>query len=83
MNQAAPVEAHLVALRTIAEARHLLTEVVTSSESFNYRKAKEGLKQLDRLIRELAREEARLRGAAASNAGVNIVPFPTVPAQPQ
>ena len=32
-----------------------------SSESFNYPRAKEGLKKLQRMIRKLGREEARLR----------------------
>ena len=50
-----------LALRTISEARRILEEVVTSSESFNYPKAKQGLKELQRVIRELGREEARLR----------------------
>ena len=65
-----------LALRSIAEARHILTEVVTSSESFNYRKAKEGLKELDRIIRELGREEARLRAAGNPSDCAKVVPFP-------
>jgi hypothetical protein len=42
-----------LALRTISETRRIVEEVVTSSESFNYPKAKEGLKELQRMIREL------------------------------
>ena len=49
------------ALRRITKARQILEEVVISSESFDYRKAKQGLIDLQRIIRELGREEARLR----------------------
>lgn len=73
MTEPAP---NLLALRSIAEARHILTEVVTSSETFNYHKAKEGLKQLDRIIRDLGREEARLRAGGKSSDCAKVVPFP-------
>jgi hypothetical protein len=56
----------LLALRKISEARRILEEVVTSSESFDYPKAKEGLKELQRMIRDLGREEARLRANRVS-----------------
>ena len=66
------------ALRRITEARRILEEVVISSESFDYRKAKQGLKDLQRMIRELGREEARLRGGAANGivASAQVLPFP-------
>jgi hypothetical protein len=74
-----------VALRTVAEARRILEEVVTSSESFNYPKAKSGLKELQRLIRVLGREEARLRAHPSQilptlptlpGDSAKVVPFP-------
>jgi hypothetical protein len=75
MDQSFPPD-NLKALRSIAEARHILTEVVTSSESFDYRKAKEGLLHLDRIIRELGREEARLRAIGNTSDCAKVVPFP-------
>jgi hypothetical protein len=63
------------ALRRITEARRILEEVVISSESFDYPKAKAGLKELDRMIRELGREEARLR-ASATETGAQVLLFP-------
>ena len=61
------------ALRRLTEARQILEEVVLSSESFDYRKAKQALKDLQRIIRELGREEARLR---AEGPGAQVLPFP-------
>lgn len=63
------------ALRRITEARQILEGVVISSENFDYRRAKAGLKQLQRMIRELGREEARLR-ASVTETGAQVVPFP-------
>ena len=66
------------ALRRITRARQILEEVVISSESFDYRKAKQGLKDLQRMIRELGRDEARLRAGAATGivASAQVLPFP-------
>ena len=71
-------EPTLLALRTISEARRILEEVVTSSESFDYIRAREGLKTLQRMIRELGREEARLRASASQtpHCGAEVLPFP-------
>ena len=72
-------------LRAISEARRILEEVVTSSESFNYPKAKSGLEELQRMIRILGREEARLRASPKQiiptlptlrGDGAKVVPFP-------
>lgn len=76
MNSAASRESNLGALRSIAEARHILTEVVISSETFDYQKAKQGLKKLDRIIRRLGREEARLRAVSSTVDCAKVVPFP-------
>jgi hypothetical protein len=66
------------ALRRITKARQILEEVVISSESFDYRKAKQGLNDLQRIIRELGREEARLRAGDGldEETGARVVPFP-------
>ena len=75
-----------LALRAVSEARRILEEVVTSSESFNYPKAKSGLEKLQRMIRILGREEARLRASPKQiiptlptplrGDGAKVVPFP-------
>lgn len=75
MDLAENVPANAQALRRITEARQILEEVVISSESFDYRRAKAGLKELERMIRELGREEARLR-ASATEPGAQVLPFP-------
>ena len=68
----------LLALSRITEARQILEEVVISSEKFDYRRAKTGLKELQKMVRELGREEARLRSVSicAEGAGADVVPFP-------
>ena len=75
MNLTENISATTQALRRITEARRILEEVVISSESFDYRKAKAGLKELERMIRELGREEARLL-ASATQPGAQVLPFP-------
>jgi hypothetical protein len=79
MNKPSFEDSALVALRCITQAHRVLEDVVTSSESFDYRKAKKGLKDLQKLIRELGREEARLRAGLVYNAtaSAQVVPFPT------
>jgi hypothetical protein len=66
------------ALRRITKARRILEEVVLSSESFDYRKAKQGLIDLQRIIRELGREEARLRAddVTEEETGARVLRFP-------
>jgi hypothetical protein len=67
-----PIE---IALREIAETRRLLESLVTSSESFDYFRAKATLEELRLKIRVLGRIEAELvdqRPAAPER----IVPFP-------
>ena len=68
----------LTALHSITKARQVLEEVILSSESFDYRKAKQALKDLQKLIRELGREEARLRAELDNihDPSAQVVPFP-------
>jgi hypothetical protein len=49
-----------LALREITETRRLLETLITSSETFDYPKAKVALRELDRKVRELANLEGRL-----------------------
>ena len=78
MNQRPDQHPAGTALAKLIQARNILQEVVTSSESFNYPKAKAGIAQLERMIRDLGREEARLRGVARSSppAPSKVIPFP-------
>lgn len=64
-----------VALRSLTRARRALEGVITGSESFDYPKAKQALKELDLAIRELAREEARLRSQVKVSSA-QIIEFP-------
>lgn len=52
-----------LAIRKISETRHLLALVVTSSENFDYPKAKSALADLELKIRELARIQSKLESA--------------------
>ena len=49
-----------LAIRKISETRHLLSLVVTSSESFDYLKAKSALADLELKLRELGRIQSKL-----------------------
>jgi hypothetical protein len=49
-----------LALREITETRRLLETLITSSEGFDYPKAKVALQELNRKVRDLAKLEGRL-----------------------
>lgn len=76
MNQPTFTDPTRQALSKITKARQILDEVVTSSESFDYPKAKKGLKELQKMIRELSREEARLCASFNAGSTAHVVPFP-------
>jgi hypothetical protein len=68
-----------IALRSLSRARQILMALITSSESFDYRGAKEALNEMQLIIRDLAREEARLRveaGIEGQQTSANILRFP-------
>jgi hypothetical protein len=50
----------VMALQKIVESKRLLEDLVTSSESFDYRKAKVTLKSLEEMIRTLSKAQAEL-----------------------
>lgn len=50
-----------VALREVTETRRLVETLITSSESFDYPKAKLALRDLNRKVRDLAKVEARMQ----------------------
>ena len=49
-----------VALQQITETRRMLETLITSSETFDYPKAKVALRELNRKVRDLAKLEGRL-----------------------
>jgi len=53
-----PIE---IALRHVSEAKHLLETLITSSESFDYPKAKLALQRLEKKARELAKVQSALQ----------------------
>ena len=61
-----------LALRHVSETKNLLETLITSSQSFDYPKAKLALKELQRKMRELARLQAQLQAQRASVAA-NVV----------
>ncbi len=48
-----------LAIREIGETRHLLEDVIVSSERFNYIRAKKALQELERKLRRLERIQSR------------------------
>lgn len=59
-----------LALQNITETKHLLQTLITSSESFDYFKAKATLDLLDKKIKHLAKVQAQLQSTqkpAAAN----------------
>jgi len=68
-----------VALQHVSETKHLLDILITSSESFDYPRAKLTLKVLQRKTRELERLQSELLAQAriAVPANVVVLPRPT------
>lgn len=65
-----------IALREITETRRLLETLITSSESFDYPKAKLVLAELNRKVRELAKLEAKLQTKApAADPKIHVLDF--------
>lgn len=62
-----------VALQHVSETKHLLDALITSSESFDYQKAKLALKALEKKSRELAKARAELLAQSAASTPANIV----------
>ena len=70
------MDALSTALREIAETKHLLESLISSSESFDYPKAKTALKELSSKIRELAKARAKLEALQRSTPGnIHVLDF--------
>jgi hypothetical protein len=69
------------ALREITESQHLLQALVTSSESFDYVRAKAALTQIERKVRTLAKLQSSILSERAHIHGLpaNVVPLPNPP----
>ncbi len=67
-----------VALREIMRTRRLLEALVTSSESFDYWRAKATLEELNVKMKALARLHARMRAADTEPTTIVAVPTPPV-----
>ena len=64
-----------IALQEITEARRLLETLITSSESFDYPKAKAALEQLTRKVRDLRQREAQLQAQIPADPKIKVLDF--------
>ena len=64
-----------IALQEITEARRLLETLITSSESFDYPKAKATLQLLTRKVRDLRMHEAELQARIPADPKIRVVDF--------
>lgn len=72
-----------VALQHVSETKHLLDTLITSSESFDYPKAKQALKALQKKSRELAKIRAELLQQSAAALPENVLTLPSPANRPQ
>ena len=66
-----------IALQHVSETKNLLDALITSSESFDYRKAKSALKALQRKTHELGKLKVELQAQSMEIAPTNVLVFPT------
>jgi hypothetical protein len=64
-----------IALQEITETRRLLETLITSSESFDYPKAKVTLQQLTRKVRDLRKREAELQAQVPVDPKIRVLDF--------
>jgi hypothetical protein len=73
-----------VALREVTECKRLLETLLTSSETFDYPKAKVALKQINRKMRELAKLQKQWQGELKrSRPAIHVLDFSKPEAQAQ
>jgi hypothetical protein len=65
-----------LALQHVSETKHLLDALITSSESFDYRKAKLALKALQEKSRELGKLRTELLAQSAIGLPSNVIAIP-------
>jgi hypothetical protein len=66
-----------IALQHVSETKHLIDSLITSSESFDYPKAKLALAALAKKARELERVRAQLLAETSQAVPANVVVLPT------
>jgi hypothetical protein len=68
------------ALRSVAEAKHLVEALILSSESFDYPKAKKTVARLQRKIKELGRLQSEMQAFVhAREPNIQVVDFRSAP----
>lgn len=73
-----------IALREVTDCKRLLETLITSSETFDYPKAKLALKQLNRKVRELGKLQTDLaREVQPSRPNIHVLDFSNARAQAQ
>jgi hypothetical protein len=73
-----------IALREVTDCKRLLEALLTSSESFDYPKAKAALKQLQRKARELGKLQTELqREVKMSRPDIHVLDFSKADARAQ
>ena len=73
-----------VALREVTECKRLLETLVTSSETFDYPKAKVALKQINRKVRELGKLQTQWQEEVKrSQPAIHVLDFSKVETQAQ
>jgi hypothetical protein len=65
-----------LALQHVSETKHLLDSLITSSESFDYPKAKLALKALEKKSRDLGKLRAEMLATRIVVSAPNVVSFP-------
>lgn len=64
-----------IALQEITETRRLIETLITSSESFDYPRAKVVLQQLIRKVRDLRKREAQLQAQIPADPKIRVLDF--------
>jgi len=72
-----------IALQEITETRRLLEMLITSSESFDYPKAKAALQQLSRKVRDLGKLQMELQQQRPSDPKIHVLDFSKANARAQ
>lgn len=65
-----------LALQHVSETKHLVDALITSSESFDYQKAKLTLQALQKKSRELAKVRAELLAQSLAAIPANVLSLP-------
>ena len=73
-----------VALREVTDCKRLLETLITSSETFDYPKAKVALKQINRKVRELGKLQTQWQEQLKrSQPAIHVLDFSKAEAQAQ